>query len=39
MTVSKPLELTTNTEYAIGAIIAGLIFSYLLYALLKAENF
>jgi K+-transporting ATPase KdpF subunit len=39
ITLSKPIEPTSNGEYAVGVIIAVFIFSYLLYALIKAEKF
>ncbi len=39
LTISKPFELTSHQEYVSGAIIALFIFSYLLYALIKAEKF
>ena len=39
LTLSKLLDLPLNTEYDIAAILAGLIFLYLLYALIKAEKF
>lgn len=33
------MEVTSNTEYIIGAIIALLLIGYLLYALIKPEKF
>jgi len=33
------MEVTSNTEYIIGAIIALLLIVYLLYALIKPEKF
>jgi len=39
LTLSNHYELSMHSEYIIGAIIALFIFSYLLYALIKAEKF
>jgi K+-transporting ATPase KdpF subunit len=36
---TKPFEINSITEYAIGAIIAILMLGYLLYSLIKPEKF
>jgi len=37
--ILKPLEMNSNAEHVIGAIIALFILGYLLFALIKPENF
>jgi K+-transporting ATPase KdpF subunit len=37
--LSKPVETNISTAYVIGAIIALIIFGYLLYALIKPDKF
>lgn len=39
LTTVKPLEMATSIGYEIGAVIALLILVYLLYSLIKPENF
>jgi K+-transporting ATPase KdpF subunit len=37
--ISKNMETGTHSEYIVGAIIALLILGYLIYTLVKPENF
>jgi len=37
--IAESMDVTSNTEYIIGAIIALLLIVYLLYALIKPEKF
>jgi K+-transporting ATPase KdpF subunit len=39
LVTSKPLEMNISSWYIIGAIIALMIFGYLLYTLIKPEKF
>lgn len=39
LTTVKPLEVATTIDYEIGVVIALLILVYLLYSLIKPENF
>jgi K+-transporting ATPase KdpF subunit len=39
LATSKPFEISISAGYIIGAIIALFIFGYLLYSLVKPENF
>jgi K+-transporting ATPase KdpF subunit len=37
--ISKPMETNTSLGYAIAAVVAFLIFCYLVYSLFKADKF
>jgi K+-transporting ATPase KdpF subunit len=37
--MSEPVEMNTSSGYLIGAVIALLLFGYLLYSLIKPEKF